>query len=397
MKSVQRVSRPEYKPELDGIRGIAILGVLATHAAVEHPGLGLGGYSRLVRYVFTPGWAGVDLFFVLSGFLITGILLSTKASSNYFKSFYARRCLRIWPIYYVTLLGLVTGATLFPSLGAVVSRPGPFLTSYFLYLQNIPAFLWHGKIGMLMGPFWSLAVEEQFYLIWPVLVLLLSERALGWVCALGFIVAITSRAYMVHVHPDDIRTVMLTTSRLDGLVVGAACALFMHVKKRPVPLVWITAAFCIGAGIIGYIAIFHCGELLGTSFYMYTIGITGFALLSGSLVAISQHRFPLLQRPLTMSLLRGFGKYSYGIYVYHKIVFVIGAVIMQQVFRWELPVSLPLSLIAIAAMTAATFGVAKLSYDHFEMRFLSLKRYFEPVAEKPAMKSTAVTARCPCR
>ena len=392
MQTARKGSRPEYKPELDGIRGIAILCVLATHAAVEHPGLGLGGYSRFVRYAFSPGWAGVDLFFVLSGFLITGILLSTKTSSNYFRSFYARRCLRIWPIYYVTLLGFLAVATAFPSLAVIISRPGTFLSSYFLYLQNVPVFLWQGKIGMLMGPFWSLAVEEQFYLVWPVLVLLLSERALGWVCAASFVAAIASRAYMVHIHPDDIRTVMLTTSRLDGLVIGAVCALFMHVKRRPVPLVWIAGGFCVGAGIIGYIAIFHRRELLGTSFYMYTIGITGFALLAGSLVAVSQYRFSLLQAPLTMPLLRGFGKYSYGIYVYHKIVFVICTFMMQRVFKWELPASLPISLTAIAIMTAITFGVAKLSYDHFEMRFLSLKRYFEPVAEKPAIKAVAARA-----
>ena len=385
-----QVSRPEYKPELDGIRGIAILGVLATHAAVGHPSFALRGYSKLVRYIFTPGWAGVDLFFVLSGFLITGILLSTKASSNYFRSFYARRCLRIWPIYYVTLLGLAMIAIAFPSLAAIASSPGRFLASYFLYLQNVPAFLWHGQVGMLMGPFWSLAVEEQFYLVWPILVLLLNERALGWLCAAAFVLAIASRVYMVHIHGIDFRVMMLTTSRLDGLIIGAACALFMHAQKRPVPLTWIAYAFAAGTAIIGYIALFHRAELLGTAFYMHTIGVTGFALISGSLVAVSQYRFRVLQVPLTIPLLRSFGKYSYGIYVYHSIVFVVGTLVLQRVFRWELPASLPMSLLATAVMTAATFAIAKLSYDHFEMRFLSLKRYFEPVVEKPVTETAPV-------
>ena len=171
-----------HQPALDGIRGIAIIGVLLTHGMTVAPGLQDSFGGRLLAYLLTPGWVGVDLFFVLSGFLITGILLSTKQSRNYFTSFYARRCLRISPIYYLTLTGVLLVGTQSYWYSSMLPSLWGRKVSYFFYLQNIWPFMNHGTLGGLLGHFWSLAVEEQFYLVWPILVLLVPERLLIWMC-----------------------------------------------------------------------------------------------------------------------------------------------------------------------------------------------------------------------
>ena len=174
-----KAAEPNHKPELDGIRGIALLAVMLSHGG---PLIIRGGIlSKILVYSMVPGWSGVELFFVLSGFLIAGILLKTKSADNYFSSFYARRFLRIFPIYYlaVTVALLVAGhnswwnAQLPPLLKTRIA--------YYFYLQNWPIF-WKNHVfivGNAFGHFWSLAVEEQFYLICPLIIWLLPENAIS--------------------------------------------------------------------------------------------------------------------------------------------------------------------------------------------------------------------------
>src|SRR5580698_6867484 len=142
--------------QLDSVRGLAVLLVLV-HNTDIYPSLHLG-------LITNAGWSGVDLFFVLSGFLITGILIDTKEAQNYFSSFYARRMLRIFPLYYAVLTLLVIVAL------------HPTQIYYYLYLSNWLILLKDGWQPNVAGHFWSLAVEEQFYLIWPLCVWLLPKR-----------------------------------------------------------------------------------------------------------------------------------------------------------------------------------------------------------------------------
>src|SRR5580700_9993704 len=158
-------------PQLDALRGLAVLLVLL-HNTNIYPSWHLG-------FISDNGWMGVDLFFVLSGFLITGILLDTKQSAEYFKNFYARRCLRIWPLYYSALLFMfVILPLLRPTEAAAIFAPrsSPWW-AYPLYLQNflvpIPS-----KATGLLGVTWPLAVEEQFYLCWPLAVRFCTESQL---------------------------------------------------------------------------------------------------------------------------------------------------------------------------------------------------------------------------
>src|SRR5437762_3573688 len=150
-------------PQLDAIRGVAILMVIFHNQTPKYPSLHL-------QHIFANGWMGVDLFFVLSGFLITGILIDTKQSEGYFRNFYARRCLRIWPLYYALIVFMfVVVPVLRPSEAHTVFEKSSPWWGYPLFLQNFLIKIPTNATGPLAVT-WSLAIEEQFYLVWPLIV-----------------------------------------------------------------------------------------------------------------------------------------------------------------------------------------------------------------------------------
>jgi peptidoglycan/LPS O-acetylase OafA/YrhL len=367
---------PRHRPELDGIRGLALLAVMLSHGG---PLILRDGFlSKVIVYAMVPGWSGVELFFVLSGFLITGILLKTKSAENYFSSFYARRFLRIFPIYYFALtLGLVVAAhhswwnaQLPPLLKTRIA--------YYFYLQNWPIFWRHGLAmpGNVFGHFWSLAVEEQFYLVWPLVIWLLPENAVLWLCACGLISALPFRVYMVHRYAEDFTAMTLTGSRVDGLLVGVMLAIFL--RRGQIPIRWIAVMLAFGGSIIVYIALFHHTELIATYLYMPTIGISGFSWLAGGLLALSQHPIGWLRWLLTTKWLRATGRYSYGMYIYHIPVFAVCDRILTTHSRLTLPMPLHVAVFYIAGLFGITFLIAKVSYDYFESKILALKRFVRP-------------------
>jgi len=173
-------------PELDTLRGVAILGVLFLHGIYSSTnGMQFEGLARRVIRVTQPGWLGVNLFFVLSGFLITGILLDSKSSSRYFVNFYTRRALRILPAYYslLILLAILGGAS------------WTYLGLCFLYLANVTTLF---GVPEDYGPLWSLAVEEHYYLLWPLIVYRLSRRNVGIVAVLICVLTAVLRALAFH-------------------------------------------------------------------------------------------------------------------------------------------------------------------------------------------------------
>jgi len=366
----------QRQPELDGIRGIAILAVLLTHCT---PLLRPTAASHFLIALLTPGWAGVELFFVLSGFLITGILLRTKEASNYFRSFYARRFLRIFPIYYLTLSFILLFSTLSPWMRSMLPGSALQRASYFIYLQNWPVFWTHGFFKYsILGHFWSLAVEEQFYIIWPVLIWLLPERLLRRICLIGLPFALAGRIALVHQFGSDFGVMNLTTSRIDGLLIG--CYLAFLMRRGSIPLGWCISLFAIGAPLIAYVATFHSGELSATGVYMHSIGVTGFALLSGAFVGFSQQRSPLLTKVLCARWLGVFGKYSYGMYVYHIPLYMIIEA-ATSALGWRMPMPLRYAIPYGAALIALTFGLSRTSYVLLEDRILRLKSQFDPKFE----------------
>jgi peptidoglycan/LPS O-acetylase OafA/YrhL len=373
-----------HLPELDGIRGLAILCVLLSH------GTGLTGLFRTVShssledffaYFLVPLWGGVDLFFVLSGFLITSILLRTKRNANYFQSFYARRALRILPIYYLSLSSCLLFGHFSTTIGNLLPQWNSWIAAYFFYIPNWPYF-WHGQrlMGGLWGAYWSLAVEEQFYIVWPFLVLLFSEKALFRLCLAGCIVALPLRLILSSLYfGGSFGLAQITTSRVDGLFLGGLISIYMSQNRRPLSMKWILAFGCAGASILAYIGIAHASEFVSAGKWITTVGITGYALASACLVALSQHHPPRLQAILTSGALRSLGKYSYGIYVYHLLLFLpVAGYIRNHAIRFA-HMAFATKVLIMLVEIAVIYCLAKLSYDHFEICFLRLKRLFCPV------------------
>ena len=203
-------------PQLDAVRGIAVLLVLV-HNTDIYPALHLS-------LIAANGWMGVDLFFVLSGLLITGILLDTKQSDGYFTNFYARRCLRIWPLYYSVLLFMfVIVPILRPSEAHTVfeARSSPWW-AFPIFLQNFLVPIPTMATGAL-GVTWSLAVEEQFYLVWPLVVRFFNEAQLRKIAIAVICISPVLRFYLVAASRQHLLEYVLPFGRADGWGTSGAC------------------------------------------------------------------------------------------------------------------------------------------------------------------------------
>src|SRR5271157_5464011 len=226
-------------PQLDAVRGVAILVVMLHNS---------GTFPRL----FAHGWMGVDLFFVLSGFLITGILVDTKQSEGYFSNFYVRRCLRIWPLYYSALFFMfVLVPFLRPSEASTVfaSRSSPWW-AYPLFLQNflVPS---PTLATGLLAPTWSLAVEEQFYLVWPWVIRYCTYSQVRRIAIAVICVSPALRFYLALHHVDIYPNVFC---RLDALMAGALLALVVRSEKflpsRLIKRAWIALFVAVPLALI---------------------------------------------------------------------------------------------------------------------------------------------------
>jgi peptidoglycan/LPS O-acetylase OafA/YrhL len=372
---------PAHIPALDGLRGCAILGVLLLHftSALSAPA---GAPARLVKQAFSIGWTGVDLFFVLSGFLITGILADARETPHRYRTFYARRALRILPLYYgfVLLLFVVP-----PLIGArAYTTPFADQLPYWLYLQNFRP-LSNGALDF-AAHLWSLAIEEQFYLIWPLVVFTLSRTAALRVCAVLVAGALAYRVASVFT-VDDLRTVyFLTPGRIDGLALGGAIALIARGSgglarlRRMAPAV-LAASAAVIAGAALHPSGFNPGGV-----YMVSVGYTALAFFFGAVLVLAlDGGGALLPRLLSAPVLRFFGRYSYGLYVVHVPLIALArlAGVAPDAFagtRWELPGLLGY----MALMAAASILVALASWNLYEKPFLKLKSRFTYRAPAPA-------------
>lgn len=278
--------------QLDGVRAVAVLAVFMNHAF---------GVSL---------WMGVDLFFVLSGFLITGILVDRKSrNQSYFGYFYARRAKRILPPY---ILLLILSSLLF-GLGWLKQW-----WWYAFFATNIGQSLGEsGNPGF--GVLWSLAVEEQFYLVWPIVVLLVSERTLGIVAAAGIIVAPILRAAATPLFSSFWPIYFLTPFRMDLLCAGALLAVLMRRRPDlPEQLRW--AAWAMLAGTLATLAWlhFHYPDIRDSNRPLSNAGLYSLTLvLSTSVVILALRRRGIVTRVLSHPVLVYLGTISYTIYLVH--------------------------------------------------------------------------------
>jgi peptidoglycan/LPS O-acetylase OafA/YrhL len=314
---------------------------------------------------------------VLSGFLITGILLDTRECQNYFKSFYCRRMLRIFPLYYSFLL---VALVVFPRIIRPDSMPLPAdCWLYPTYLMNWKV-LWKGPMGQenVLGPFWSLCVEEQFYFVWPLVVLAMKPRfLLGSILTLEGIL-FAGRSWWVWNHGGSVILTTATITRMDGLLMGAACALVVRQCVVPEWLVRLLPA----TAVLLMLAFIAGREMLSRSLRGVVEYSAGYAVLAVAFAAIllyavlTDSQPGWLQTSLRWKPLTRFGKYAYGIYVFHVALFYF---VNRAI--WSLPTSLQESFwfgyLVLVFKCAMVFAVASLSYNFFEKRFLKWKDRFE--------------------
>ena len=354
----------KHIPALDGLRGVAILLVMLHHQTLL-PGSGVW------TTVADLGWAGVDLFFVLSGFLITGILFDARGAPNCLRNFYVRRVLRIFPVYYALLLFAFVVLPRLPLSDAHAAKVAALDGTewwYWLYLQNVAMVRAGGFPHAVLGVTWSLAIEEQFYLLWPFLVLGLPRRALMKVCLALVVAAPVVRCALAFGGAGWLPAYVLTPCRIDALAFGAWIALAARGRSGLDPLKpW--AWLWIGVGVTGTVAVSAASG--GTSFKrfgLFTFGFTFLALAFGGwlLLAATTAR----PRALAGRVLKTFGKYSYALYLFHMPCRVV---VKEHLFR---PIG-PLTQIAFyAAATALPLAIAWVSWRVLERPFLRLKDRF---------------------
>lgn len=365
-------------PSLDGLRGVALLLVLMHNMTLlDFPASRL---ERVLEYFLNVGWTGVQLFFVLSGFLITRGLIEIQASSNYFTSFYGRRVLRIFPLYFGTLAFIFVVLPAFNALPSIFAADIPHQVWLWTFLSNWTEPL--GLGGSSLPHFWSLAVEEQFYLVWPLLIHRLNNRQVLKLCSAVAIASFLSRIWMVHfgVNPEVIYASSL--SRMDALALGAGVAALL---SQPESAQWLreyrtrVLLWTLGLGVAGWLAAFGyqrispAGQTVGYSFLALTFaGI----ILCAAIGDADRPAFGL--RWLRTSWLRSVGKYSFAMYVFHKPIHDV-LHDSEVAFLNRVPGDEAVhSLIHVTLMVLLVYALAWLSYHLVEKRFLAQKWRFRP-------------------
>ncbi len=387
----ERSKRP-HLPLLDGIRGCAILLVIATHLASG--ATAASGFDEVVLRTLRAGWIGVDLFFVLSGFLITGILLDSRGDPRYYRVFFARRALRILPLYWLYLLLLVAGVW-WLAPGAERDALLTALPWHAVYLTNLLVAV-RGWDGFQTGHLWSLSVEEQFYLAWPSLVLLagarrlrgMTVRALVWIPALRT-AALAAGVLTLSMH-------VLTPFRADSFAAGALLAILIRDEERDRLLPRLRVAGAGAFAMLVAIAV-HEGGLRYSSPAVRTSGYTLLALAFASVIEGALRATPgsVAARTLGSRFLRSMGRYSYSIYLFHPpVLLAFDRLILDRndlavVGGSRLPAFALYSIGYVAVMWMIGFTI----WWSFERHFLRLKRHFPYSANDTGPGTVEATAR----
>ncbi|MBK9241628.1 MAG: acyltransferase [Acidobacteria bacterium] len=364
-----------YIPELDGLRAIAILLVIVFHSRTIADAA-TDGQQFFMRLAET-GWVGVDLFFVLSGFLITGILIDTAGRPGYFRSFYIRRVLRIFPLYYAALAAFAIGFHVFG-----IERLAPVSTTaevaHWVYLQN-----WLPLFGVdwtrPLAHFWSLGVEEQFYLCWPALVLLFARRGrVAQLCIGTIAFAVVMRVVFWWAGVSEAGN-FATVTRIDTLAIGGYLACLQRGTgwARLAPDAsrglgpWLPAVLVASALMTLGVALWGGSFFRPTNPHIFLFGYLPLAILFGATVAFAlvAGQTSLWRRLLRCRPLTEIGKISYGIYVIHwPLVLALQPIWPESVGGfWVRQATFLLVILA------GSFTLAALSFALFESRFLNLK------------------------
>jgi peptidoglycan/LPS O-acetylase OafA/YrhL len=358
--------------ELDGFRAAAILMVLVSHLFYGWPlgsGTALPWLPHGLAIAIKHGWLGVDLFFILSGFLITGILLDSREGEHYFRNFYTRRVLRIVPLYFACILLMYLA---YRSSGAYFGLSLVFLANFSYHFH---VYVPHGPVV-----FWSLAIEEHFYLLWPLLVRILTRASLFALTLLLVFGTPILRGICAYAGMDpELQIYTYSFFRFDGLALGAILALWVRSRYYSRSSAWKLAGFLMGICLLVTLIGRPYG-IMGTK----TVASSAFRYTQAQFMFASAMALALAYRGTTFtSLLRsGFARVtadlSYCIYLIHLSVgdgyyWVLRRIGFHDVERLGATGALAVRSVAIVALT---FGLAALSKKFLEDPFLRLKRFF---------------------
>ena len=358
-------------PELDALRGLAALAVVGYHIA---------------PYYAHMGWLSVDCFFVLSGYLITGILLANRDAKGYFRNFYARRSLRICPIYYLVLLWVVVSYQFFPTKYPI---DGGMIVQYATYTQGLER-LWGGP-GRVISAFshtWTLAIEEQFYLVWPLTIWLMPKRSFIPLC-----VALAAMSIGLRLGGLDGSSL---PGRCDGFALGAILAILMSDESLAVGRRGVLRGVLLTAmasGGIGAAITIYAPSLLPTMLQVSggtnSALLVGFAniLFMGLIGWLIQEAGRPWSAPLRCRPLVYLGTISYGLYLYHfPVIFAVEAVARR--FGSGMRFDSNRSLSRSALYFAISLAVAALSWRFIEWPILRFKDCFSYRRETTALPET---------
>jgi peptidoglycan/LPS O-acetylase OafA/YrhL len=395
------VTRTVRDPALDGLRGLAVLMVF-----VFHYGGGLKSTEpavRLVGYMTEACWTGIVLFFALSGFLITGSLWDSIGQKNRLRNFYSRRALRILPLYYGALLA----ATVFSlARGTTFAELRPMLL-YVFFLQDMPHLSMVASqfsSGLPLYHLWTLAVEEQFYILWPLILLFAHSRRHAVRLAVWFfgltemflIVAYTFAAFK-GARDHQIYDQFLFTHTA-ALALGAAVSLSMGNRASPtgrkpgshrVIRKWATPAFAIGVVVFLYSS-YHSASFYLSSATQFWLGLPGISIAAAATIPIVL-RSGLPRKVFSFAPLGWLGRISYGFYVFH--------ILLQPLFDWLTARTLHVTsgedyqIVRLLFALPLTIVISWLSFYLLETPILSLKRYFPMREELPWGERVEVTLR----
>jgi peptidoglycan/LPS O-acetylase OafA/YrhL len=374
-----------HYPALDGFRGLAVLMVFLIHFG-----------SMVLPYSWLSfGWVGVDFFFVLSGFLITGGLVDTLGSPGALKRFYIKRVLRIFPLYYA--LWIIVFLLHWP-LNLIQFQPR--LWHWPIYLGNLvsprhAASLWsistltltrlpHWQFEILH--FWSLCVEEQFYMVWPLTLLILRDKNLRMAaCVLGVTASLASRIFFWHFDPIGIAqnewAYHQTATHIDGLLIGSFIAMLIrNAEISRIAILRLNAALLIGPGLIITWYTVRCWriatinhEQLSANLGSHWTAVPALTIIplfaTGILLSCLRDNHPI-SRVLMFRPLQALGEISYGFYIIHDLPQLILARAYPRLRTWHV------ANLAVIAWFFIAYGLAWLSFRYFETPFLRLKNRF---------------------
>ncbi len=353
--------------ELDGLRAIAIIFVVIVHYIFNQLQVPDNPFLLALYKIIGYTWSGVDLFFILSGYLIGGILIDNKNSSNYFKIFYARRFFRIFPLYYLFLgLMILLSFLLNSNINSLYYRETSIF-SYLTYTQNIFSFFTHSPIGIT----WSLAIEEQFYLFLPLIIYFIDRKKLPLVFFIFITISIILRSFFYYPYSLD-----QLFYRMDSLLMGSICAFYIKDERwfgfiNKHYKIFVIAFFVL---LITIISLILTDIVLIPSIQNNLLFLLFNLLYSTLLIIVILNRSDVLSKILRNQLMVSIGQISYGIYLYHLIVL---GVLFKIVLKQNPSLNDLSDLVVVGLSIIITYFVSKLSFNIFEKPILKIGSRFK--------------------